>query len=801
MGVLWQDIRYGFRTLGRNPSFTVAVVLTLSIGIGANTAIFSIVNPVLLRALPYEDPDRLVSLNQTNPRIGPWRLSTPYGTYTDWKSQNRVFDRIVAFSSSGFEIREGEDVRHVSARRVTSEFFSLLGIRPILGRGFLPEEEEPSAPRVAVLDYQFWQQHFGTDTSVIGQRLVLGDEDHTVIGVLPQRFRFPPSGRAAVYVPFVPDPERRTRRGGGSLNIIARLGKDVGIERAQTEMNTIAKRLEQEYPKENAGYGVSVNPLSEAYNRATAQIRPVLILLFCIVSFVLFLACANVANLLLTRVMARQREIAIRCALGAGRIRILRQLLAEIAVLTTLGAGLGLIGAAGALQLFRVLRPIKVRIPRFDEIGIDGQVLCFTFGLSLLTALLFGLVPALQASKTDLSESLKTAGRTSAPSLSRHRARHLLVIVESALASMLLIGAGLLISSFRSLQSVEPGFNSDGVLVMDVRLDVPRAEMYRATAFFPELLMRVRSLPGVQLADATNSTPFSGHNEEVYFNERGLRATEGEDRIHVQKRRIFKDYFRVTQIPLLKGRCFSERDTEVSAPVAIINEATARRFWPGEDPIGKHVPEEIVGVVGDVKHHGLASSAVPELYAPYRQNPNLFMQLLMRTNGDPESLASAVRREILATDSNARVYNITTLDSRISDSISTQRFTASFSGCFGTLAVVLVAIGVYGIVAYFVSLQTHEIGIRMALGARTSDVLVMVIGHGLRLVLVGLGAGLAGSLALSRFISGLLYGVGPTNLRTFGGASLLLIGITLAACYLPARRAAQIDPMVALRYE
>jgi putative ABC transport system permease protein len=479
----------------------------------------------------------------------------------------------------------------------------------------------------------------------------------------------------------------------------------------------------------------------------------------------------------------------------------MRQLLVENAILSILGGGLGLLGAAAAIRLFHLLRPIKVRIPRLDEVGIDGQVLCFTIGLSVMTALVFGLVPALRASKADVSRSLKAAGHTLAAGLSRQRTQHLLVIVESALASVLLVGAGLLINSFRLLQSVDPGFTPDGILVMDVWSNVPRDEMPRAVTFYSEVLERVRALPGVQLVDATNSSPLSGNNEITYFNERGLRAAEGEDRIHVQRRRIFSDYFRVVQIPLLRGRYFDKRDTEFSAPVAIINEAMARRFWPGEDPIGKRIPEEIVGVVTNVKHHGLASSAVPELYSPFRQNPNIFMQLLIRTSGDPKSLAGAVRREILATDSNARVNNITTLDRRIADSISSQRFTASVSGGFGFVAAILVTIGIYGIVAYFVSLRTHEIGIRIALGARSPEVLIMVIKYGLRLVLIGLSIGLLGAFALCRLISGFLYGIGPADLRTFGGASLLLVGITFIACYVPARRAVKVDPMEALRYE
>jgi len=719
----------------------------------------------------------------------------------DWENQNHVFDQIAAYRVSDFVMRDDKEVNRLSARRVTSNFFSLLGVRPILGRSFLFEEEKPGASHVVILDYQFWQQRFGSDANVVDQSIVMNERSYAVVGVLPPQFRFPPSGHADVYVPFVPDPERITERGGGSLEVIARLRKGVGMEDARVEMEAIAKRLEQQYPAENAGYGISIEPLAAQYSRATGPIRPVLVLLSCVVGFVLLLTCANVANLLLTRAVARRREIAIRCALGAGRIWIIRQLFVENTVLSIIGGGLGLLGAVGAIRLFHLLRPIKVRIPRFDQIEIDGQVFCFTMGLSVLTALLFGLVPALQASRADVSGSLKAAGRTLGVGLSRQRTQHLLVIIESALASVLLVGAGLLINSFRLLQGVDPGFNPDGILVMDVWSNVPRDEMPRAVTFYSEVLERIRALPGVQIADATNSSPLSGNNEITYFNDRGLRAAESENRIHVQRRRIFSDYFRVVQIPLLKGRYFNERDTALSAPVAIINEAMARRFWPGEDPIGKRIPEEIVGIVGDVKHHGLANRAVPELYSPFRQNPNIFMQLLVRTKDDPERLAGAVRKEIIARDGNARVSNITTLDRCISDSISTQRFTASVSGCFGLVAAVLVAVGVYGIVAYFVSRRTHEIGIRIALGARAPQVLIMVIKHGLRLVLIGLCIGLVGALALCRFISGFLYGIGPTDLRTFGGASLLLVGITFVACYVPARRAVKIDPMEALRYE
>jgi len=809
MHTFFQDIRYGFRMLVRNPGFTILVVLVLALGIGVNTAIFSVVNAVLLRPLPYKDPDSLVRVYQTESRRNFHRGSTSYPNFIDWRDQNHVFEQIAGYQAWSYNLTGGDRPERNRAMLVSAEFFPLLGIKPALGRTFFPEDEL-GGERVVLLSHGLWQRRFGSDPSVIGKTMALDDEIYTVIGVMPADFRFIFSEENELWIPLSLRPADMTNRSGHYLEVIARLRPDTNGTLAQEEMDMIGHRLEQEYPDSNTGIGVSIVPLKEEYVRITSGLRQALIFLLGTVGLVLLITCLNVANLLLARATARQKEISIRGALGASRLRLIRQLLTESVLLAVLAGLVGLLLAVQGIDLLSTVKPDCV--PRFTEIHIDTHVLVFTMALSLLTGGLFGLAPALQTSKINLSKSLKEGSGTSTVGFRRQSACSLLVVSQIALALVLLVGAGLMINSFLHLQNVNPGFNPENVLSMDIWLIGPEYfDAHRRAAFLQQILERTESLPGVEFVDAVNSTPLSTNNEVTPFTIDGRPSVSSEDRIMVGYRRIFPNYFRVMEIPLLKGRYFTEQDTEAFAPVAIINETMARRFWPNEDPIGKRISNldeeselfsrEIVGVVGDVRQFGLATSASPELYVPYLQNRGRFMQLVVRTASNPESIAAAVQSEIWAVDKNMAITNISCLKQRVSDSISPQRFNTLFLGAFAAVALVLATVGIYSMIAYSVSQRTHEFGIRMALGAQATDVLRLVVRQGMKLALIGVAVGLIGAFALTRVISSLLYEVRPTDPLTFVCVSLFLTGVALLASYIPARRATKVDPMVALKYE
>jgi putative ABC transport system permease protein len=808
MQTFWQDLRYGARMLMKKPGFTIIAVLALALGIGANTAIFSVVNGVLLRPLPYADSSRLAVLWGTQPKLDLKVLPNSGPDFVDWKNQNTTFERLAAFEEASFNLAGEGEAERVESAAVSADLFTLLGVQPQTGRSFNSDEEKSGHNKVAVLSYRLWQRRFGANPNLVGQPIALNGEGYTVVGVMPANFRFPEGNKTIdVWVPLVADTELMNQRGHRDLLVVGRLKQGVTLAQAQTEMSVIANRIAQQYPGSNEDWGVSVVSLQK---QVTAAIEPALLVLFVAVGCVLLIACANVANLSLARAATRQKEVAIRLALGASRGRLVRQFLTESMLLAVLGGALGLLLAFWGVDALVSLLPEDV--PRVDMIGVDRYVLGFTLLVSLVTGVLLGLVPAQQATKPDLTEALKE-GRKSLMAISpRNRVRSLLVISEVALALVLLIGAGLMLKSFRQLQKVDPGFNPQNVLTMQIALPELKYEEEKQQAiFFHQLLERVESLPGVVSAGISTNLPFR-EDSQSDFNIEGRPEPETvRDALIASNGSVSPNYFRAFGIPVLKGRAFTEQDTADSMPVAVINETLARRYWPNEDPLGKRLrlgAEEdgaplctIVGIVGDVRHYDLDKQPNAELYFPYQQQPKPSMSLVVRTASDPLKIIAAVRNEVQAIDREQPVYNVVTMESRLTESIASRRLSVMLLGIFAVLALVLASVGIYGVVSYSVTQRTHEIGVRMALGAQARDVLRLVVGQGMLIALIGVAVGLTGAFALTRLMSSLLYGVSATDPLTFVVISLTLSLVALVACYLPARRAMKVDPMVALRYE
>jgi predicted permease len=807
---LGQDLRYGFRTLCKNPGFTAVAMLALALGIGANTAMFSVVNGVLLRPLSYPDPDRLLIIFETSPEFS--RSSVAYPNYLDWRRERRAFTDMGAYRSDDFNFTGAGQPEHVSGEYVSASLFPVLGATPFLGRSFLPEEDRQGAACAVVLSYGFWEERFGGDANILGKTLTLNAVRCAVTGILPADFRLGENAR--VYVPIEQwnAAGLRMRENHPGLRVIGRLKPGATIEAAQAEIASIASGLARQYPKTNAGHGAKLVRMKDDM---VGYIRPTLMLLAGAVGFVLIIACANVANLLLARSTARKREFAIRAALGADRKRVVRQLLTESVLLSLGGAMIGLVLARWGTRL--VLAAAPGSLPRSAEIGIDPYVLLFTLVVSMVTGVLFGLAPALHGANANPQECLKEGARGAGGG--RHRAEGVFVAVEIGLAVILLAGAGLMIESLWRLWQVDPGFNTRNILTTQVALSpTVMASPPAIRLAYRQLLQRVAAVPGVQSAAITSVVPLGESDSEIQFWP-GTGPQPPQDRMTSAMFYIVTpDYPSVLQIPLRRGRFLTDRDTLASPPVVAIDDVMARHIFPGQDPIGRQIslmvvgPVQIVGVVGHVKHWGLdsddAAKIRDQIYFPVLQVPDMFLSeavagltLMLRTGPEPLSLVSAVRAQVAGPTQDQPIYAVRTMEQIISGSLAERRFTMLLLIIFAATALLLAAVGIYGVMSYAVTRRSHEIGIRAALGASRREIVGLVVRQGMRLAAIGMAAGLVAALALTRFMADLLYGVRPADPATLAAVTLLLGGIALLACYIPARRAAAVDAVVALRCE
>jgi putative ABC transport system permease protein len=797
MEILFKDIRYGFRGLLRRPGFTVIAVVTLALGIGVNTAIFSVINAVLLRPLPYHEPDRLVTFrsNQSAPDLA------------DVEAQSRSFSKVGGSVAQSLDYTAGSEPIQFQTGLVSGGFFETLGVEPERGRVITPDDDKTGA-YVAVLSHALWQRQFGGDQQIIGKTIPLSGNIYTIIAVMPAGFGAPGDNTEAWVPVHAANPVAARFRGVHFLRAYGRLTAGVSLAQARSEMQLIDKNLAAQYPADNKNRSTVLIPLHE---RIVGQSRQVLLVLFAAVSLVLLIACANFANLLLARAAEREREFVIRAALGAGRWRLIRQLLTESVLVALAGGVIAVLLAIWATSLLVALKPED--LPRLQEIGVDARVLAFTFGVSLLTGVIFGLLPAWAASRSGVSEALKEGGRRATAGGARQRLRSTFVVVELAIALILLVGAGLLIKTFWKLRAVEPGFNSDRLLTLRVELPEARyKEVGKQTRFRTQALSAINTLPGVQAA-MISELPLSGDWLDHDFLIEGRPPLVPGDEPSLQTRSVLGDYFHTMQIPLRAGRDFGPQDLVDKAPlVGIANEAMVRQYFPHQDPLGKRIrwardPEvhwiTIIGVVGDVKHFALDLAEQPGLYSPYTQAApwKRWMTVVARTQSDPVSMAQTVKQQIWKIDSQLPVTKVQTMSEVAAASFAGRRLNMSLLAIFAALALMLAAVGIYGVMSYSVTQRTQEIGIRMALGARTADVLKLIIRNGMTLILIGVCIGLGGAVALTRLLTTLLFGVAPTDTVTFIAVSLVLIVVALLACYIPARRATKVNPLVALRYE
>jgi putative ABC transport system permease protein len=807
MTTLLADIRFGARMLVKSPMMTFIALLALTLGIGANTAIFSVVHAVLLRTFPYSDPEKLVLVWEKRQGARTDQNVINLGNFSDWKEQNQVFTDMAVFFDRTFNLTSDGEPEEVPIQYGTTNLFSVLGTNALLGRTFV--NEDAGQPRV-VISYGLWQRRFGGDSNIIGHQITLNEKVNTIVGVLPANFGWhiqkgtQASRPADIWVPFQIKNELRQRR-GRFASAVARLKPGVSMDQAQREMDTIGARLAQQYPEFNATWGVNVVPLRTQF---TGEIRRPLYILLGAVGFVLLIACANVANLLLARASARRKEIAVRAGLGASRWRIARQLLTESVMLSLAGGVLGVLVAWWGTKALVALSPPA--LIDLKSVGVSLPVLAFTLGLSLMTGIVFGLIPSLEATRFDLQDSLKEGGKNVGGTAGSHRVRSLFVVTQVALALVLLVGAGLLLKSFNRLQSVDPGFNANNLLTMRVTLPFAKyQEDSKRIDFFKKALEQVRAIPGVEAAGAINSPPFTGLYPGTNVEVDGQKLPPGEE-LKTGVCVTDANYFATMQIPLKQGRMYTEQEATEMRHVVLVNEEFVRKNLGGQDPLGRrltiymkddNVPTEIIGVVADHKHLALDVPIEPMVYWPYAELVYTGMTLMIRTRGDAATVAPAARNVIRSLDPRQPIGEVATMEKLLSTSVARSRFSASLLTVFSFVALVMAAVGIYGVMSYSVLQRTHEIGVRMALGAQRLDVLKLVVKKGIVLGVVGVAAGLAASFGLTRLISTLLFEVTATDAATFTAVSVGLFLVTLIACYVPARRATRVDPLKALRYE
>jgi putative ABC transport system permease protein len=814
METIFQDIKFGLRMLVKSPSLSIVATIALALGIGANTAIFSVVNAVLLRPLPFPNSDRLVALFETDQQQGRVRGSHSYPNFFDLRSQNTSFEKLACYYSSDYIMTGRGEPARLQGAVATADLFPLLGIKPLYGRTFVPDEDKPSdTGRVVILSEKLFHQRFNSDPSVINQTVTLAGNNYTIVGVMPASFEFPiQNDPVELWTTIAEDAKGKSpitgQRGAHFLRVIGRLKDNVTPEQAQSDLNAIAARLEQQYPDTNTHRGLR---LESALSALVGDVRPALLILLGAVACVLLIACANVANLLLARATSRYKEMAIRSALGASRIRVVRQLLTESVLLSLVGGAVGLLLAVWWSDLLVALG--KEDIPRAVHVGIDWRVLGFTFGVSVITGVVFGLFPAVHSSKTELVESLKEGGRGTSEGARRNRMRSVLAVGELAIAVVLLVSAGLLIKSLWRLQSVNTGLQPDNVITFNVGLSETKYKTEKQAPFFEELKRRIESAPGVQSVSSILPLPLSGDRFQISFQIQG-REVAPKDEPSADIFMTGVGYFRTMGIPIVKGRDFDNRDQHGSPGVVIISEEFARQYFPGEDPLGHSIKpgintfddekssyKEIVGVVGNIRNRSLNTEPLPAYYVPETQIPFSQMTMVIKTANDPHSVISAATKDVASMDPDLPLFGVKTMREYLSASVATPRFSTTLLSIFAGVALVLTLVGLYGVMSYSVAQRTNEIGIRLALGAQSRDVLLMIVKQGSLLIVLGLSIGLLGAYALTRLISSLLFGVTAKDPLTFVAAAVLLAFVALLACYVPAWRATKVDPLEALRYE
>jgi putative ABC transport system permease protein len=798
---LWQDVTYGARILSRTPGFAAVLILTLALGIGANSMMFTVVNAVLLRPLPFPQADQLLLLRNFNHEKGFDSFSIAPGTFLDLRSQNNSFSGMAALGNANFNYTGGAFPERISGMRVTEGFFDVVGVKPVAGRVFQSSEFQAGQDHVVLLSYGLWQKMFAGDRSAIGRSIKLSDEPYTVIGVMPAGFRFI-SREQEIWAPWAFPPDWSQVRGAHFLSVLARRKPEVTLDQARAEMAAMGQRLATQYPDVNRGWGIRTDTL---YENVVGDVRPALLLLLAAVGTLLLIACGNVANMLLARTVERRREIAVRASLGAGKLRLIRQMLAESVLLSLAGGALGLLLAGGGTRALLALAPEV--LPRAYAIHLDPWVLGFTFAVAILTGLVFGLAPVFTVLRQDLQETLREGGRGFA---GRQGLRSVLVATEVALALVLLVGAGLLLGSFARLETVAPGFHAEHALAFDVRM--PRARYPDAThqaAFYESMTERLRALPGVESAAAVTTLPLSGDDESYTFEVENKPNEPGKEPSAMYYV-VTPGYFQAMGIPVLSGRDFSRTDALETPRVCIINDVLAKQFFPGQDPVGRrlflgagqgHIYREIVGVVGSVKHYWLGEKPAPQAYEPLSQYPNSGATFVVRGALDPAGLTSAVRGAVQSVDAELPIAHVTTLDQLLAESVSLPRFRTVLLGLFAAFAVALAVVGLYGVMSYTVTQRTREIGIRMVLGAQRASVYRLVVGRGMLIVVAGIVAGLASALGLTQLLSRFLFGVTANDAFTYIAVSALLAAVAACACFIPARRASRVDPLESLRYE